>query len=199
MPTTPRDSSGHFAKTAFTVLVTGSRNWDNIARIRDELVRVKDLADSLDVAPSQITLVHGNAQGADRTAGTFATMLGFNVVSVPAQWNKHHFVDGEQACRCDIPNVKFCKMAGIHRNLEMLNTYKPDMVVAFNRDNSAGTMHTISESRRRGLITNVVRYEDTDKADAVTSDTVSDGSSHNSVTAAPNAQVTDDPFVQYQV
>lgn len=197
MPTSSRESNGQFAKTAFTLLVTGSRNWDSVESVRDELVKVKDLAVSLGLTPSQVTLVHGNAQGADRIAGTLGSMLGFNVHAVPADWNKHQFanVDGEnkQVCRCDIPNVTYCKMAGITRNLRMLDDYKPDMVLAFNRDSSSGTMHTITESRKRSLITTVVRYEDV--VTNASGGTVPDGTSH-SVT---DLKVTDDPFSQYRV
>jgi hypothetical protein len=199
MPTTPRDTSGHYAKTAFTVLVTGSRNWDDVGRVRDEIVKIKSFAESLGLTPSQVTLVHGNAQGADRTAGTFAAMVGFNVVSVPAEWNTHQWadVDGEpkQVCRCDIPNVRYCKMAGIARNLKMLDEHKPDMVLAFNRDNSSGTMHTINESRKRGLITNVVRYkQDSDSATNSEDVVAQDGTPQDTT-----VQVTDDPFAAHNV
>jgi hypothetical protein len=211
MPTTPRAENGTFAKTAFTLLITGSRTWDNIAAIRDALVEVRDLAKSLDLTPSQVTLVHGNAQGADRTCGTFGAMLGFNVISVPADWNKHYFVTDElsgaerQACRCvldkDAPGYKnYCKMAGIVRNLHMLDNYKPDMVLAFNRDNSSGTMHTMKEARKRGLILKVVNYDASD-SDASTHAVTQDASSQVTTTQTPTsgATVTDDPFAKFTV
>ncbi|HET7713327.1 MAG TPA: DUF2493 domain-containing protein [Patescibacteria group bacterium] len=207
MPTTPRATSGQFATTAFTVLVTGSRDWDKIEAVRDEIVKIKDLAQSLGFTPSQVTLVHGNAKGADRIASTFAAMVGFNVVSVPADWKSHYYAtvdkdeEPKQLCRCDLATATYCKMAGIVRNLKMLDTYKPDMVLAFNRDSSAGTMHTISESRKRGLITTVIRYE-SDEVSATASEDVaanSDGSSHPRPAAHSSTEVTDDPFVTHNV
>jgi hypothetical protein len=120
-------------------------------------------------------------------------MVGFNVISVPAQWNRHQFVNGEQACKCDIPNVKYCKMAGIARNLQMLDEYKPDMVLAFNRDSSSGTMHTITESRKRGLITTVVRYADV--VSPASGDDTADGTSQ----VIDTTVVSDDPFQVHRV
>jgi hypothetical protein len=42
------------------------------------------------------------------------------------------------------------KRAGILRNLAMLDQ-QPDLVLAFQRDGSTGTQHTIDEARRRGV------------------------------------------------
>jgi hypothetical protein len=47
------------------------------------------------------------------------------------------------------------RRAGILRNLAMLDD-EPDRVLAFQRNGSRGTQHTIDEARRRGIPVEVV-------------------------------------------
>jgi len=209
---TARSNNGKFAKTKFTVLVTGSRNFDDISKVRNALVEVRDFARSLDLNESQIDLVHGNAQGADRTAATIAAMLGFNVISIPADWKKHQYKvtqvtleDGSpggqthtQTCKCDINTASYCKMAGIVRNIRMLDDWKPDMVIAFNRDNSSGTMHTVSEARKRGLILSVVPYADNTAQAAVVTPTSNEQQTVVNSTDASDNLINDDPFAVHR-
>jgi hypothetical protein len=106
------------------VLVCGSRDWRDEPAIADRLA---------DFAPeSLVEVLHGDARGADRMAASVADLYGYDVRAFPADWRGKG------------------KRAGILRNLEMLDQ-RPDLVIAFQRNRSTGTQHTIDEARRRGI------------------------------------------------
>lgn len=116
-----------------TVLVCGSRDWADR----------ESLASALTGLPGEhyeIEIIHGGARGADRIAGEEAERLGFGVRVFPANWRG------------------LGKRAGILRNIEMLDE-KPNLVMAFQRDGSRGTQHTIDEARRRGIPVQVYAEE----------------------------------------
>jgi hypothetical protein len=104
------------------VLVCGSRDWPSFDVI----------AYALRQLPRGSTVLHGAARGADQMAGTLARGLGFYVWEFPADWRGQG------------------RRAGILRNLAMLDT-EPDLVLAFQRNGSRGTQHTIDEARKRGI------------------------------------------------
>lgn len=107
------------------VLVCGSRNWPNIGTIHD---RLRDLL--AERGPFEV--IHGGARGADAMAALTAQWCRLPARAFPADWDKHG------------------KRAGILRNLAMLDE-GPDLVLAFQRNGSRGTQHTIDEARRRGI------------------------------------------------
>lgn len=111
------------------VLVCGSRTWDDEDTISARLA----------LFMGDVTIIHGDARGADRIADHCARRWGFAVERYPADWSKHG------------------RRAGIIRNNVMLDT-KPNKVIAFWRGNSPGTRHTIEEARRRGIPVEVIRY-----------------------------------------
>jgi hypothetical protein len=108
------------------VLVCGSRDWNDADAIRDRLALIPY------VQPEVPLVIHGAARGADQMADDAARSLGMSVKRFPADWEQHG------------------KRAGILRNLAMLDE-RPDLVLAFQRDGSRGTQHTINEARRRGI------------------------------------------------
>ena len=91
------------------VLVCGGREWADLGTIFDRLLRLQR------EAGPDVTIVHGDACGADRLAGQAATELRFTVESYPADWATHG------------------KAAGMLRNRKMLDT-RPDLVLAFCMD-----------------------------------------------------------------
>lgn len=107
------------------VLVCGSRDWEDWVAIEARLT-------ALPAEHEEVTILHGGARGADRCAGAVADLFGFAVRAFPADWEQHG------------------KRAGILRNLQMLDE-QPDLVIAFQRNESRGTQHTIDEARRRGI------------------------------------------------
>src|SRR5262245_8141953 len=115
------------------VLVCGSRDWP-----ADRAWEVGHALDVLGRRGRDVHVIHGAARGVDSYAQTYAQKLGFSEQAFPADWRGKG------------------KRAGFLRNLEMLEQ-KPDLVLAFQRNKSRGTQHTIDEARRRGI--HVVVYE----------------------------------------
>jgi hypothetical protein len=103
------------------VLVCGSRDWTD----RDAVFRRL-------VGGGQLTVIVGDARGADAFAAEAAAYHGYDIHLHRADW------------------TRYGKRAGILRNLAMLDE-KPDLVIAFQRNGSRGTQHTINEARRRGI------------------------------------------------
>lgn len=92
---------------------------------------------ALTLIRERVTLViEGCAQGVDRFAEMAAKTLDLKVNHVP--------VTPEDRRRYRV------KRAPIMRNLRMLDM-KPDMVLAFHKGLSPGTLHCITEARRRGI------------------------------------------------
>lgn len=110
---------------AYKVLVTGSREWAHPTAIKR---RLREL-------PPGTTIIHGAARGADSMAGLYARALGFTVQEFPVHWR---------------PGGVYNPRAGFERNLRMLDQ-EPDLVLAFQRNGSGGTQHTINSARARGI------------------------------------------------
>lgn len=104
------------------VLVCGSRDWSDIHAIRLALVALDP----------HTTIIHGAAPGADTIAGWLAHDFGFTVEAFPADWKRYG------------------KRAGFLRNVAMLDT-RPTLVLAFQKNGSRGTQHTIDEARKRDI------------------------------------------------
>ncbi len=85
-----------------------------------------------------ITIISGEAGGADMLAKQYAEECGWNYEGYPADWNTYG------------------KRAGPIRNNEMLVKGKPDLVVAFLAPNSRGTKHMISISEKAGVTVKII-------------------------------------------
>jgi SLOG family YspA-like protein len=109
------------------VIVCGSRNWHDRERISDVLA---DAAVSLGTC--WLTIVHGNARGADRIAEQEAQKHGFFIESHPADWDAYG------------------KQAGLLRNADMARA-GADLCIAFWDGRSTGTKHMIDEAQREGI------------------------------------------------
>ncbi len=118
----------------FRVLVTGSRTWDRVDVIRDELERVFP-----EVTP--VVIVHGNCpQGADAYADYIGQLVdGCRVERHPADWST------------------FGKRAGFVRNQAMVDL-GADVCLAFIRDGSKGASHCASAAEKAGIPTVRVPY-----------------------------------------
>lgn len=115
------------------VLVCGSRSWNRRDVI---LARLRRL-------PPEATVIHGAAYGADSLAASAAADLGLRVEAYPANWHGRGYYDPR---------------AGLKRNILMLDQ-QPDLVIAFHRENSTGTNHTILEARKREIPVEVIHYD----------------------------------------
>lgn len=109
------------------VIVCGSRRWRDRAAIANRLF---DL-------PVDSTIVHGNAQGADRIAHQEARKLGLLVEPHAADWGG------------------LGKRAGLIRNT-MMASLGADLCLAFWDGSSTGTVHMMGEAEKRGIPVEVV-------------------------------------------
>jgi hypothetical protein len=115
------------------ILITGSRSWTDHDVIRQALVKAwKDFEYP---HPSMVTVVHGNAKGADKWADHYARSLGFRVERhpvTPKMWR-------EQG-----------RGAGTARNQRMVDL-GADVCLAFHKDESRGTAHCIRACVAAGI------------------------------------------------
>lgn len=111
-------------------LICGSRTWDKPIPI--DMV-VGGLAAVY--GPSNVTVIHGAARGADSMAASAAHRHGVGCEDYPANWDGHG------------------KAAGPKRNQKMLEVGKPEVVFAFTDDlaTSRGTADMVRRARAAGL------------------------------------------------
>lgn len=102
------------------VLVCGGRNYADIIKVRDVL-------DTMHAETPITRIVQGGAMGADAAARSWAHMRGVDVETFPADWDAHG------------------KAAGPIRNGEMLLHGQPAVVVAF--PGGAGTADMVRQAR----------------------------------------------------
>jgi hypothetical protein len=107
------------------ILITGDREYKNLEVIKTSFALFECDVKNSDVIHGDV--IHGDARGADKLAGEYAKLLGYNVIAMPADWNKHH------------------RSAGPIRNLEMIEQ-NPDIVLIFHDDlkSSKGTLHCVT-------------------------------------------------------
>ena len=114
------------------VLVCGSRHFNDYAKLCNEM-------DKLPLDENQpITIISGEARGADTLAKRYAEECGWNYEGYPADWNTYG------------------KRAGPIRNRRMLVEGKPELVVAFLAPDSRGTQNMIDQSKKAGVEVYVV-------------------------------------------
>lgn len=117
----------------YRVLVTGSRDWDDITTIGAAIEQAL-----IDAAGRPVLLVHGACpSGADRHADHYARWLRgkgrqVDVEQHPANWR----ING--------------KRAGFIRNAHMVNL-GADVVLAFIKDGSRGASHTARLAEQAGI------------------------------------------------
>lgn len=106
--------------TKFTVVVSGSRHWDNVACVDSALASARKVAGP----DATITLHHGACKGLDKLAARRARGLGWRVKRHRADWKGQG------------------KRAGPIRNTAMLKAAKPDLVILFHPNIDAGSKGT---------------------------------------------------------
>lgn len=118
------------------VLITGSRNWTDRARIADRLFDLALIAEETSAWWPFVTLVHGDAPGADTIAKQEGEKLGF--LTEPHNYRKF------------ISPTCSPKRAPLERNTHMVNL-GADLCIAFWKDNSSGTADTVNKARAAGI------------------------------------------------
>lgn len=119
----------------FRVVVAGGRLFNNqemLDRNMDRILSRKSLT-------HKIVIVSGKAKGADSLGEVYAKKRGYDVVEVPADWDK------------------FGKRAGYLRNESMASN--SDATVAFWDGKSKGTKHMIDLTKEYGNLLKVVSYK----------------------------------------
>lgn len=118
------------------VLICGSRGWTDPGPINVVLAGCDVLAEG---AGEKLTVIHGDAPGADRLAKRLAKQWGAEVIDEPADWDQYG------------------KAAGPIRNAKMLAEHQPDVVYAFRAEGkSNGTDDMVAKARARGVPTYVI-------------------------------------------
>lgn len=107
------------------VLICGSRDWGNRTSIEEDVLKFS----------KHTIVITGGAKGADTIAEELAIRSGLFVAVVKA--HDYHW-------EC------YNKRAGILRNNAMLDL-NPDLVIAYQKNNSRGTQYTIDEAKRREI------------------------------------------------
>jgi hypothetical protein len=121
--------------TTFRILITGSREWADKDAVRRALgngiaqvLCTVDWEDHADL----ITVVHGDARGADRIAAQIASEMGCEVEPHPADWNTYG------------------RSAGHRRNAEMV-ALGADICLAFPIGESRGTRGCMALAAKAGI------------------------------------------------
>jgi hypothetical protein len=117
------------------ILVCGSRSFGKPMVARAVVTRELSKLDA-----DTTTVIHGGADGVDVWADAAAWSFGMQTETWRADWEQYG------------------KRAGILRNIAMLDS-EPDLVLAFWNGFSKGTLHTITEARKRGIPTEVIPLE----------------------------------------
>ncbi len=112
------------------IIVAGGRDFTDYNLMKDRLdFYFKDI---------KPTIICGEARGADSLGKKYAQEHGLEVISMPADWEKHG------------------KAAGMIRNVAMSRI--ADGLVAFHDSKSKGTAHMIQTMRNRGKPVRIVYY-----------------------------------------
>jgi hypothetical protein len=119
------------------LLVCGSRTWTDRAR----LWQIIDQVVSEHGDGQVVTVIEGDARGADRLAGQLARERGWQLERYPADW------------------IREGRAAGFRRNARMLHQGQPDLVVAFTvgpLQHSRGTADMVRRAQQAGVPVQVV-------------------------------------------
>ena len=113
------------------VIIAGGRDFSDYERLSERALHLLSAQD-------QVTIVCGEARGADSLGKRLAYEKGWKGLSFPADWDKHG------------------KVAGYKRNDEMARN--ADALIAFWDGKSRGTKHMIDLAKKYGLQTRIVGY-----------------------------------------
>lgn len=118
------------------LIIAGSRGFTDLALLKTEVFSFLDAhQNNFD---SQITIICGMARGADLMGKELAECNDWNVIKMPADWDR------------------FGKSAGYRRNEEMAKI--ADACIVFWDGKSKGSLHMQNLAKEYNLILRVVKY-----------------------------------------
>ena len=118
-------------KSNMRVIIAGGRDFSDYKRLSERVLHLLSAQD-------QVTIVCGEARGADSLGKRLAYEKGWKVLSFPADWDNYG------------------KTAGYKRNDEMVRN--ADALIAFWDGRSKGTKHMIDLAKKYGLQARIVGY-----------------------------------------
>lgn len=116
------------------LMVTGSRTWDLVPIINKHLYWFTK-------GQSEVTLLEGGAEGADKIARRYAVKQGWEVITFLPHYDLH----GKSAT---------------HIRNQLMVDMLPDLVLAYSRSRSSGTYSTIEKAFKARLLVRTFYYED---------------------------------------
>lgn len=131
------------------ILVTGSRDWDDVATI------IAALDERSQCGRIPTVVVHGHCPtGADRIADEWVEAQHdqpfdspVRVERHPADWTRH-----DEDCPPSHAGLRVCRRAGFRRNAEMVDI-GADVCLAFIKNGSRGASHTARLAEQAGIVT----------------------------------------------
>jgi hypothetical protein len=120
------------------IVTTGSRTWTNVQIIKDVLKSMKAYYSK----NSTLEVSQGGAKGADEIVRKVCSKLDIKCLTFKAEWDRYGIE------------------AGMIRNIQMLEDFQPDYVVAFWDEKSKGTKHCIDQAQLRQI--KVIVFKPTD-------------------------------------
>jgi len=106
------------------IVVTGGRDFYDYAKVETALAKF---------GGRPVELAHGCARGADSLAERFAATRGWGIRRFPADWHR------------------WGKRAGVLRNQQMIDEFKPDIAVAF--PGGRGTADMVRRLKAANIVT----------------------------------------------
>ena len=115
----------------FKVIIAGGRDFNNYDLLKKKVNKILS-------NKSEIEIVSGTANGADKLGERYAKEFNLNLKQFPADWNKHG------------------KRAGYLRNKDM--SIYADACICFWDSKSKGTEHMINLAKSQGIPLRVIKY-----------------------------------------
>jgi len=144
------------------VIIAGGRDFNDFDFLDKETVKIMKLlrTEGINVNVNNISIVSGEASGADTLGEKFADKYGIRVDKHPAKWNDL------DAIPCKIKTNRYGKeynaLAGFNRNRDMALFAKEDeeigVLIAFWDKKSHGTKDMIDLGNKYGLRVFIVEY-----------------------------------------
>ena len=132
----------------FKVIIAGGRDFDNYESLKKVCTQVLH-------KQSDIEVVSGTAEGADKLGEDFAIESNLGLKSFPAPWNDiEGKPDNQIGTRKD--GKKYWKAAGHYRNEQMAKY--ADALIAFHDGTSKGTANMIDEIKKLKKPFKVIKY-----------------------------------------